>query len=216
MLPRPDVSRQAQVAVALIGIQVKGCPTSSRSQSVPVRSLKRSRGRRPDGTVNTAERNRIAHNDRPDAPIYPRITGICSISIEADRAEPLHNMRSVTLSSPRPAHNSAAQAEHPIIPRAPRVDLDTLPAVGDEMDFHRRYSRGIELWREIRFSPMAPKHPPRRVVERWSGFMYQPCTSITVNNGEQRGLTVNEKPAVSRGETRLPGPLRSTGRGLIT
>ena len=35
--------------------------------------------------------------------------------------------------------------------------------------------------------------------------MYQPCTSITVNNGEQRGLTVNEKPAVSRGGTHLPG-----------
>jgi hypothetical protein len=36
------------------------------------------------------------------------------------------------------AHPVSAQAVHPIIPRAPTDDLDARPAVGDEMDFHRR------------------------------------------------------------------------------
>ena len=35
--------------------------------------------------------------------------------------------------------------------------------------------------------------------------MYQPCTSITVNSGEQRGLTVNENSAVNRGGTDYQG-----------
>ena len=42
--------------------------------------------------------------------------------------------------------------------------------------------------------------------------MYQPCTRITVNSGERRALTVNEKSAVSRGGTDLPGATRSAGR----
>ena len=64
-----------------------------------------------------------------------------------------------------------------------------------------RYSRGIES--------STPKHPPRRVVTYWSGSMYQPCTSVTVNSGEQRGLTVNEKSTVTRGESHLPGAQRT-------
>ena len=46
--------------------------------------------------------------------------------------------------------------------------------------------------------------------------MYQPCTSTAVNTGEQRGVTVTRKPAVSRPIAALPGRGETFGPGLIT
>ena len=46
--------------------------------------------------------------------------------------------------------------------------------------------------------------------------MYQPCTSTTVNSGQQRGLTVTPKCAVISPNPSLPGTAGTVGPGLIT
>ena len=46
--------------------------------------------------------------------------------------------------------------------------------------------------------------------------MYQPCTSTTVNSGDQRGVTVTRKPVMTSTIVDLPGKGESFGPGLIT
>ena len=46
--------------------------------------------------------------------------------------------------------------------------------------------------------------------------MYQPCTSTTVNHGEQRATAVKLFRVVSRSKAALPGTAESSGPGLIT
>jgi hypothetical protein len=46
--------------------------------------------------------------------------------------------------------------------------------------------------------------------------MYQPCISTAVHSGQQRGVTVTRKPAVSRPIAALPGTGETFGPGLIT
>jgi hypothetical protein len=46
--------------------------------------------------------------------------------------------------------------------------------------------------------------------------MYQPCTSTTVNLGEQRGVTVTRKRVVISPNAALPGSAETLGPGLIT
>ena len=46
--------------------------------------------------------------------------------------------------------------------------------------------------------------------------MYQPCTSTTVDSGEQPGVTVTRNPTVTRPKAALPGTAETFGPGLIT
>ena len=106
------------------------------------------RGTRYRRQIATGEYDWAAQHHGPISVLDIRFSGtaseppIAGIAIEVDRAEPLHNVRSVTRLSLGSARNSPAQAEHPIF---------TSP--GERPTRPRRAPSG-------RYAPLLPRSTP--------------------------------------------------------
>jgi hypothetical protein len=69
---------------------------------------------------------------------------------------------------------------------------------------------------ELAIAWLPDLHWPPTVVKSRRAFVYQPCTSTAVNNGEPRVLTATRKSIVSRANPHPPGTAEFFGPGLIT